>query len=268
MSNDRFKVTVGGGVKLITAIVLFVAASTVFPVGIHPIPAFSMYIYTLMFIFLAVNGSNSRAAQWIAERKAFTTVFFMPTVVYAFYAGFIFATAGDKDAVEAAFAVLLTILSIPFSFILIRFQGGIRRMNALGAFVAFPVVLYVICRLFAKTAIKVALAAAVGTVLVCIIVSVIQFSKDHKVDYSSGSDKSSKGHCRARWDGHPLSDVKDNVIHLKGTIVVEYTGELSQSDANAAANGLIQKYVASVGREMSGYSVNRASVSVRYEKID
>ncbi len=115
---------------------------------------------------------------------------------------------------------------------------------------------------------KIAFGASVGTVLFCIIVSVIQFSRDHKVDYSSGSDKASRGNCRARWDGHPLSDVKDNVIHLKGTIIVEYTGELSQSTANRVARELIQKYVAGVGRDMPGYSVNSASVSVKYEKID
>lgn len=268
MSKDKFKVTAGGGVKLIAALFMFIAASVVFPIGVNPIATLSVYVYTLLFIFLAVNGSNSRVAQWFAERKIFTTIFFMPTIVYAFYSGIIFFTADDKDAVVAAFAILLTVLSIPFSFILIRFQGGIRRMNALGAYVAFPIVLYVICILFAKTAMTVAAAASAGTVLICIIVSVIQFSRDHKVDYSSGSDKASYGNCRARWDGHPMSNVKDNVIHLRGTVIVEYTGELSQGTANRVANELIQKYVSSVSRDMPGYSVNSASVTVKYEKID
>ena len=270
MKRNKLEVTIGGFWKLLIFLALIIATIIFFdPSQDANLPAFiSMFVYSLLFVFLGVYGSNSRIAAWFTERKFFTTIFFMPTIICAFYSGIYFALADESNAILAAFAVLLTIFSIPFTFILARVQGGIRRGNALTAFLLFPVIIYGACYFFAQTAFLVALGAAAVTVVICIIISVVEFGRDHKVDYASEGDKATNGDYTARWDGYPMSDVSDNVIHIKGTIIIEYKGDLYEDYAKGAAENLIQSYVYKVGRDMPGYTVDKASVELRYVNKD
>lgn len=269
MSRNKFEVTVSGWFKLLATIVLLgFSGATVLPAS--PAAGVSMLAYSLMFVFLAVNGSNSKIAAWIADRKAFMTVFFMPTVVCAFYSAVIYFSSVDNDPrgkTLAAFGALLTILSIPFSFVLIRVQGGIRRWNAFAAFVAFPISLYVLCMMFPEKAAIAAGGATVVVFLIFFIFAVVQNIRDHRADDASGSDKARAHGYVAKWDGKPDSNVSNNIIHLRGTIIVEYSGQLDKSYASDVVRSLIQTYVARVARDMPGYSVNDANVTVRYEQV-
>jgi hypothetical protein len=270
MSKDKTRVTIGGGLKFLITLGLIVATTLIFNPGQNEtLPAaISMYVYTLLFVFLAVNGSNSRFAIWLSERKFFSNLFLVPTIACAFYSGGYFLLSDEGNPSFSAFAALLTVLSIPFSLILMRVQGGIRRENTLTAFLLFPVIIFLACYFFAATAILIAAGVSLAAVLICFIVSCIEFSRDHKVDYSSGDSTATSGDYKAYWDGHPMSDVSDNVIHIKGTIIVEYKGSLYESHANRVVEDLIQSYVYSVGSDMPGYSVDGASVSVKYVNID
>lgn len=223
-------------------------------------------MYSFLFIFLAVNGSNSKAASWIAKKKIFLYIFFMPTVICAFYSGAIYF-GGDADSELGAFAILLTILSIPLAIIMLRFQGGIRRWNAFFAFLALPLSLYLFCRLFREQAIVAASCAGVLVFLIFLGCSVVQSIIDHRADDASGDDKASYYGYSAKWDGKPDSDVRDKVIHLRGTIIVEYTGELYQSYADSAVEELIKTYVRRVAHTMRGYSVDRASLNIKYVNV-
>jgi hypothetical protein len=229
----------------------------------------SLIVYLLLFVYLAVMGSNGKVAAWISERKLFSTVFLMPTLIWAFYGGIMnVMSMGDGDAYLGAFGALLTILSIPYSLLLIRLRGGIRRMNSLISFVVFPIALLLVCILFVKVAIVVAIVAALLVLLFCFVVSLIQHSRDHKADYIAENHEGKYGNYKAVWDGHPQSDVKDNVICLRGTVVVEYYGEFYKDSADEAAQNLINAYVMTVKSDMPGYSVDKASIYIKYEKKD
>ena len=189
-----------------------------------------MFVYTLLFISLAVEGSENRFAIWLSKRKIFTYIFFMPTL---FCPILCLALAEEASMHAIAFAGLLPLLSIPYAFMLLRFRGGLRKKESVYAYLAFPIVLYVLCFIFAESALPLALGLAGIWTLICIILSFIQFGRDHKADYDSSDDKSESRNYEARWDGHPLSDVKNNVIHIRGKIIVEYWGDFYQNSADS-----------------------------------
>lgn len=265
MAKDKYQVTVSGWFKLLATIVFIIfSVTSVFPKS--DVAGISLLVYSFLFVFLAVKGSNSRAAAWIAERNLFSYIFFMPTIICAFYSAAIYF-GGDADSELGAFSILLTILSIPLAIILLRFQGGIRRWNAFLAFLALPLSLYLFCRLFRDLAIAAAGGAAVVVFLVFLGCAVVQSMIDHRADDASGSDKADYRGYSARWDGKPDSDVSDKVIHLRGTIIVEYTGEFYQSNADSAVEDLIKTYVRRVAHTMRGYSVDRASLNIKYVNV-
>lgn len=94
-----------------------------------------------------------------------------------------------------------------------------------------------------------------------------EWLSDRKADYSSKDDHSEKGKYTARWESRPDSDVRNNVIHLRGTIIVEYTGTLFQDSADEVIRDLLQSYVNRVRAEMPGYSVDKSTVQVKYVKV-
>jgi len=257
--RDKYTVTVNGFVKLLAAIAIIIASFTLK----STIALLALWTYALLFILLAVHGSNSKICEWLSARKFFIIIFFMPTIIVAFYAG-IAASEVLKDSM-GAFSLLLSIASIPLAFLFLRFHGGIRRYNHLISFVAFPVAVYILCILFAETAMKVAAIGAAVFCVVCFIGSCID--PEHKADYSSSGDKSERGNYKARWENHPDSEVRNNVIHLRGTVIVEYTGTFWQDSADEVIQRLVQTYVARVHKEMPGYSVDKSTLQVKYVKI-
>ena len=270
MKRDKARVTVGGGLKFLITIAALAGITFYFMSYETDNVAviISLYAYTLLFVYLSVVGSNSRVAIWISQRKIFTTIFLMPSIICAICSVAFFSLGDNASPELTIFAVLLTILSIPFALLLARIQGGIRRGNALLAFWIFPVAIYLVCRFFAKTAVLVAVGASIVVLIVSVIISFVEFSRDHKADYSSVGSSASSGNYSAYWDGHPMSDVKDKVIHLKGTIIVEYTGTTLFTDsANKVVNDLIQAYVADVNSSMPGYRVDVASVEIEYVNV-
>lgn len=267
MSNGNYKEKAGGLRKLIGFGVLLLLDLLAFVNG-SIVVFLSLFAYTLLYVYLATWGSDSRIAQWIARRKVFGFIFLMPTIACALYsAGYFAMLQPGEPRYLAAFAVFLTVLSIPFLFILARSQGGIRRLNGLIAYLVFPVVLYVICLIFAENSVLVAGIASVVAAVAVFIAAVIQHGKDHKADYASEDSESEHGKYVAKWDGRPDSSVSDNVIHIRGTIIVDYTGDFYQSDADSAVEGLIQSYVWTVQSDMDGYRVDGASVNVKYRKV-
>ena len=271
MSKNKYLVTVNGWFKLL-ATVFFISftCAKVFPASI---PAgLALLAYSLLFVYLAVNGSNSKFAAWIADKNFFTAIFFMPTVLCAVYSAVIYFGSIDssngKNVHLAAFGALLTILSIPFAFIMLRVQGGIRRWNAFVAFVAFPTSLYILSILFPE---KIAIAAGGATIIVFLVFfgfAVAQSIRDHRADDSCHGDEGKSGGYSAKWDGNPNSDVRNNVIHLRGTVIVEYSGELYKSNAEKAVKDLVNAYVLRVARDMKGYSVDDAELTIKYNRIN
>ena len=132
----------------------------------------------------------------------------------------------------------------------------------------FPIVIYLICYYYAETAIKLAIGLSLFALIACFVMAYIDNGRKHKADYASAGKKASRSNCSACWDDRPMSDVSNKVIHLKGTIIVKYTGEFSKHDANDVVHALIQDYVKRVARDMPGYSVDSASVNIRYLKLD
>lgn len=266
--NDKYEVTAKWHHKLIAMVVLFLAAFYSMTAE-HPGPTLSLFVYMLLFVYLSVWGTNNKIALWIAERKLFMYIFFMPTFICAFYSGALLFDSFDKPYAHlASFSALLTILSLPYAFLLMRFRGGIRKLNSLYAFMAFPIVLFIVCRLFAKQSFIVAAIASFVVFLICFIISFIQYDKDHHADYASADDKAERGDYKAVWESRPDSEVRNNVIHLRGTIVIQYYGDYYNKDrANELANSLIQSYVHRVHSEMKGYSINSASVTIKSQRM-
>ena len=266
---NKFTVTVNGWFKLLaTVFFLGFTFTRVFPASAAA--GLSLTAYSLLFVYLAVNGSNSKVAAWFAEKNFFLAIFFMPTVVCALYSAVIYFGSVDNNANKslAAFGALLTILSIPFAFIMLRIQGGIRRWNAFAAFVAFPTTLYILTLMFPE---KIAIAAGGATIIVFLIFlgfAVAQSIRDHKADDSCGGDSGKSGGYVAKWDGNPNSDVSNNVIYLRGTVVVEYSGEFYQPDADKAVQDLVDAYKVRVARDMKGYSINNGQINVKYVRIN
>lgn len=263
-NNNKYEVTATFGYKLLAWIILvgasFKAASE------DSAAAFlTLFIYSFLYIGLAVGGSNNKVASWLVNQKFFLYICFGPTLIWAFYCG---ATLGDDKSVMAVFSVLLTIFSIPFAFLLIKFRAGIRKFQDLAAFLLFPVILRWVSEEFAEKALSTAISASLFTVLICFLIAYFDYSRDHKTDYTSADDKDEAGRYTATWKSHPQSEVRNQVIHLRGTIVVNYTGEFFQPSADKVVRNLIQRYVMRVGNEMKGYSVNDAEVYVEYRKLD
>ena len=271
MSKNKFEVTVSGWFKLL-AFIFFVGFSCVRIVPLSAAAGISALAYSLLFVFLAVNGSNSKVAAWFSNKNFFIAIFFMPTLVGAFYSGAIYFSstehATSNEVVLAAFGALLTILSIPFAAILLRVQGGIRRWNAFTAFVGFPISLFILCRIFPE---KMAYAAGGATIIVFLIFftfAVIQSIRDHKADDASGGDKGKYRGYVAKWDGKPNSDIHGKVICLRGTIIVEYSGEFDARRAEYAVQELVDSYLIRVKRDMKGYSVGSHDLTIRHNRID
>lgn len=266
MEKDKYQVTVKGWVKLLVAIAFFMFSWNIFSNNEKgsDVAGISMIVYSLLFVYLAVTGSNGKAAMWISNTDLFSKIFLMPTIICAFYSAFVYAS---ESCVLSAFGVLLTILSIPFALILIKVQGGIRRWDTLIAFVVLPLSIYLFGNIFDAQILAVAGAATILVLLVFVINSVIMHSLDHRADFNAADDKSDSRGYKARWDGRPDSDVRDNIIHLRGTIIVEYSGELFEDKARLVANDLIKQYALHVAREMPGYSINDTDVTVECRRV-
>lgn len=272
MKKNKYEVTVSGWFKFLATLAFVVFCFIVMTSSTSEDGAIaatlSLFAYTLLFVYLAVNGSNSKVAALIRERKIFLWIFFMPTIVLAFYSGGLLIIAGKK-VILGVFSALLTILSIPFAFIMIRLQGGIRRWNAFFAFIALPVSLYVLCNAFPDSMVLVALVAIAIVFVVFFLLSLIQNIKDHRADDASEHDKIETGNYTAKWENKPDSYVRNNVIYLRGTINVDYYGEFYQSSADDAVRKLLNIYVSRVAAQMPGYSVDdNAEIIVKYTKID
>lgn len=262
MKKDKFKVTVNGWVKLLATIIFFIfTATTIIAASVEA--AIAMLSYILIFVYLAVRGSNNKIASWLSEKNFFIYICIAPTIFLAFYS-FAFLS---ENKIYGTFAALLCIMAIPFTFILLFFQGGIRRWNGLISYVALPIVLYVLVKMFPGKMFRVAAFASLTIVIICFICAVIQSIKDHKADDNSGDDKTSSGGYIARWDGKPDSNVSNKIIQLKGTVIVEYTGTFYQSNADAAVSELIKLYVRRVGKTMKGYTVDSASLNIEYHQV-
>lgn len=257
--KNKYTVTVNGFIKLLVAFVIFA-------VGFLTKSSYAflaLTAYTFIFIYLAILGSNSKFCEWLSARKFMIAICIFPSIALAFYTG-ISASETLKDPM-GAFSLLLTIGSIPIALLFARFHGGIRRYNHLISFIAFPLIVYILCILFAETAMKVAAISGAVACGLCFVASC--FDMDHKVDFSSRNDNSERGNYKARWESQPDSSVRDKVIHLRGTIIVEYTGTFFQDSADEVAQRLIQAYIARVSNEMPGYAVDKSTVQIKCVKV-
>lgn len=271
MKRDKFQITVNGWVKLLATIVFFLLAVRVIEEGGDDYNSdgglaagISMMVYSLLFVYLALKGTESKIAQWIADSDIFSKIFLLPTIICTFYSGAIYFSEPCR---LSAFGALLTILSIPLCFVLLGMQGGIRRWSGMAAFVALPFSLYVFGIAFPEKMLAVAGSASILVVLLFIVIATIEYGRDHKADYSSADDKSVNRNYEAKWDGRPDSEVKNNVIYLRGTIIVEYRGELFQDKADLEAYNLINQYAMRVKKEMPGYSIGDPKVKIEYRRV-
>lgn len=261
------KVTVNGWFKLLATIAFIVfdliIATDSNKEGNLEV-ALALFAYTLLFVFLAVLGSNNKVAIFISDKKIFIYIFFVPTIVLSLYSG-IYAGVSKGTQALGAFCILLTIFSIPFSFIMLFIQGGIRRWSGFSAFIALPVSLYVLCLMFPKNMIMISGVTAIITIVIFFIVGVIEYAKDHRADDAAERDTAESGGYKARWEDTPNSEVSNNqVIYLRGTIVVDYYGEFNQSSADDVIKGLINQYVRHVAK-MPGYTIDKtAKVTIKY----
>ena len=268
MSKNKYEVNVKWYEKILVVFLMLFAAVNYMDTY-NMAPTLAWLVYTLLFIYLAVNGTNSKIGRWIGENSLFRSLFFMPTVICAMYSILFLVDQDSKTEIYlSAFAVFLTVLSIPLALLLMRFQGGIRRRSALYAFLGFPFVLYFVCKAFAEQSFLIAAVVSGVIAIVCFIISVINYSNDHHADYASADDKAERGDYKAVWESRPDSEVRNNVIHLRGTIVIQYYGDYYNKDrANELANSLIQSYVHRVHSEMKGYSINSASVTIKSQRM-
>lgn len=259
---SKYTVTVNGWFKLLALIALLIFTfSVVLPAD--NISILAMFSYMLLFTGLSIVGSNNRFAEWLSEKNIFICVFFIPSLLSAIF----FAIARFAlNETSVTFAFLLSILSLPFAFAILNIQTGIRRWNAFAPFIIFPIALYILVQLFQDSFIKISFWIAGITVLVFFIIACIEDSKDHAADSASRNDRSKSIYCTARWEGSPDSVVRKNVIHLRGTIIVEYSGDLNEIAADAAIEDLIKKYVTHAAGVMPDYSVDDAEVTVKYRK--
>lgn len=118
--KNKYAVTVNGIVKLLAAIAIFIASFTLK----STIALLALWTYELLFIFLAVHGSNNKFCEWLSQRKFFMGICLFPSIILAFYAS-LAASETLKDPL-GAFALLLTISSILLTFVFLRLHGGIR----------------------------------------------------------------------------------------------------------------------------------------------
>lgn len=261
--ENKYRVTVKGWMKLVTTgalllLAFFFSSSTAL--------LMALFAYTLWFIFLSLAGSNSKVATWLAGKKFFIYICFLPTVL-----SLMFCLGVINDPHESFFAVcgiLLGVLTIPLVLILMAVQGGIRRWGAFIVFVFFPVAIFIVLMLLAKNYLVIGVGAVFIAALATFFVGISQHMHDHKADISSRSDSAESGHYTAKWDGLPRSSVNDNVIHIEGDIIVSYFGYLDERKAGDAVNALLQKYAGHVASDMPGYSVDGAKVNVTYKKLD
>lgn len=262
--KNKIRVTVNGWYKLLATLV-FIGFSLGFFVKNASV-GMALLLYSWLFIFLAVIGSNCKVAKWLAKRDFFIYLFVVPLVIGALYSLIIYGDA--PEPADYAFAVLLTILSIPVMFLMLWIQGGIRRWSGMIAFVALPCALYLLCKAFPEKLLSVALIGGLITFGFFFITATIEHSRDHRADMDSSLDKGRGRHCTATWDGQPDSIVENQVIRLRGKVIVEYSGDFYERDAKNAAQKLIDKYVMRVERDMPGYTIEDAEVMVEYVQVD